>query len=242
MMLKILLRLFVILLCIGLGLAAGLGYGRMQLKKEQVRLGDEIVQIERKAKLLQRKYTDQRAKADQLTRVKYQLEGKTRTLEGEIVALEKEIEAALAKQVALAKASKRSSDSLQKKLEAQEKRYAELKTKLEKSVQAHTETKQALKTSRTAAGRLENELQEAKTALAGTERRLERCVEHNARLCEIAEELVEKYRTKTVGDVLKEKEPFTQVGKIELEKFVQEYQDAIEAEQLQRKEAMQREN
>jgi chromosome segregation ATPase len=241
-MLRIVLRIFVVLLCIGLGLAAGLWYGRMQLKKEQSRLGAEIVQIDRKAKLLQRKYTDQKAKADQLTRVKYQLEGQIRTTEGEIEVLRKENEAALTKQVALAKASMRSNASLQKKLAAQEKRNAELKSELNQSTQAHAETAETLKASQTVSQQLEGEIQELKTVLGGTQRRLERCVGHNARLCEIADELVEKYRTKTVGDVLKEKEPFTQVGKVELEKFVQEYQDAIEAEQLQGKEAMQRED
>jgi chromosome segregation ATPase len=53
------------------------------------------------------------------------------------------------------------------------------------------------------------------------------CLAHNARLCVIAQELVEKYKEKGVVEALMNQEPLTQIEKVELERFLQEYEQKI---------------
>ena len=58
--------------------------------------------------------------------------------------------------------------------------------------------------------------------------KLHRCETGNARVCLIANELIEKYRDKGLGSVLMQKEPLTRLKKVELERFIQEYKEKIE--------------
>ena len=65
---------------------------------------------------------------------------------------------------------------------------------------------------------------------------LDTCRDHNAKLCIIADEMLKKQQSRSaVGGILLQSEPLTQIGKVDLERFAQEYKDKIEQEKLQKK-------
>jgi septal ring factor EnvC (AmiA/AmiB activator) len=62
------------------------------------------------------------------------------------------------------------------------------------------------------------------------------CVTNNAELCIIADELLKKYQNKGIGAVILQKEPLTQIEKVELEKIVQQYQEEIGQRKIKKNE------
>ena len=62
----------------------------------------------------------------------------------------------------------------------------------------------------------------------------DRCFKHNQQMAEAAGELLVRYQNKKVWDALSEKEPFTGIGKVELEHLVQEYGFKIEDHSLEK--------
>jgi hypothetical protein len=57
---------------------------------------------------------------------------------------------------------------------------------------------------------------------------LSSCEESNASLCIIGEELVKAYKNKGITTAILEKEPLTQIKKVELEQLAQKYKENIE--------------
>ncbi len=82
---------------------------------------------------------------------------------------------------------------------------------------------------------LQEREKELKQLTADSQRKYDQCAEHNARLYMIADELIHKYENKGVVSSLLEKEPFTQIKKVELEKLVQDYKDKIDQQKLKTK-------
>ncbi len=63
---------------------------------------------------------------------------------------------------------------------------------------------------------------------------LDTCRNHNAKLCIIADEMLKKQQSRSAVGTLIQNEPLTQIGRVELEKLTQEYQDKIEQEKLKK--------
>jgi chromosome segregation ATPase len=61
------------------------------------------------------------------------------------------------------------------------------------------------------------------------------CMSNNAELCLLAEELVEKYRSKGLGTMILEKEPLTQIKKVKLERLSQKYLEQIKQKKMDNK-------
>ena len=61
---------------------------------------------------------------------------------------------------------------------------------------------------------------------------LKRCEEHNVRLSQLAEEVLNAYYEKGVGASLAQAEPFTKLKQVELEKIVQEYLGRIDKDNM----------
>ena len=59
------------------------------------------------------------------------------------------------------------------------------------------------------------------------------CITHNKTLAGLADELVAAYKDKGVGTALLQKEPLTQVKRVEMEKLVSEYRDKIDQQKIQ---------
>ena len=64
--------------------------------------------------------------------------------------------------------------------------------------------------------------------LKKTAKALKSCKENNAALCVIGEELVKAYKNKGITTAILEKEPLTQIKKVELEQLTQKYKENIE--------------
>jgi chaperonin cofactor prefoldin len=75
-----------------------------------------------------------------------------------------------------------------------------------------------------------------KSELKRTYQSLDKSEGNNARLCVIAGELLDRYENKSVIGSLMEKEPFTQIKRVELEKLTEEYRERIEQLQVSKKE------
>jgi chromosome segregation ATPase len=230
---RLLLKGFVIFLLVA-GLAASgiLGYYCFQLRKERHALSDQVSDLNRREALLQKKYVDEKARASGLTRAKLGLEGSLRAAQGEVKTLQKENEALASKGTALReRVEELEGEILSRKAEVEDlsKRYANLQAACNETKGALTKR---LKTCTEQTEQLTAEKQALELELDRTGRELERCGTNNAKLCIIADELVEAYENKGVVGSILQKEPFIQLKKVEIEKFVQEYKERIEDEQL----------
>ncbi len=223
-MLHIVVRVAVIAALVVVGLSAGLGYGHLQLGREQQTHQNKINEMNRKIALLQKKASDERE-------ARSGSEGRNRSLQAEVEKLRKE--------------NGEQAEGI-KKLEAEAQSFeAKLKDTTEQVARmtaARGEVSAQLAQVLQAAGELEGQAkllasgkQTLETSLAKVNQDLDNCRNHNARLCLIADEIVQKQQSKsTVGSILKS-EPLTQIGKVELERLTQEYKEKIEQEKIRNK-------
>jgi chromosome segregation ATPase len=216
----------------------GLGYGYFKLDKERRAFQNHIDNLEKKAILLQKKYAEKKAAETHLIRTKLYLEGQKRTLEGDLEKIEKERKSLLGEQEKLRERisglENRASNSdnrvkefsgviakLKEEYEDLEKKHRKAIMNRENRIAEITDEKE----------KMESEL---RNTLDAVHRQVDRCESHNARLCVIASELVEKYKNKGVMTSILQEEPFTQIEKVEMENLLQEYRDKIETQRLSR--------
>jgi chromosome segregation ATPase len=232
---RLLLKLFVVfLLLLTLTTSVGLGYLYVQLGKERDALQDKMHKLNKRATVLQKKYGEEKSRTAGLARTKLTLEGKLRVAQGEIETLQKENELVLSEKKALSKKMKKiekGSISLQAEIEEVTEKYAKLKTEC---YETKRKLGQRIKDCEEEKNRLTAKKQTLQSQLDWTNRSLARCESNNAKLCVIANELAEKYEDKGVVGSVFQKEPFLQFKKVEIEKFVQEYKEKIDEEQLKR--------
>src|SRR5208337_2866048 len=82
--------------------------------------------------------------------------------------------------------------------------------------------------------RLSAEQQALQANLKKNQDGLERCEGNNARLCIIACDILGKYENKGVLTAFAQNEPLTQLKKVELEKYIQEYGQLIDQERVKK--------
>lgn len=232
-------RLHVKVVCILLLLSVGtgfvLGYNHIKLIKERTSLQQEVKGLNKKVVLLQRKYAEKKALTEQHLREKSALAGQKRALEVEIERLGKENKSMFDENKAL--------NALKKKLKNE---TLSLKAKIEKLSENYSKVKTELADLELRYGRVVMGFDQDLKRMAAEKKTLEsevrkerhkfnRCETKNAKLCLIANELIEKYQNKGIVGTLIQKEPFTQLKKVEIEKFMQEYKEKIEEQELERK-------
>lgn len=197
------------------GLMIGLGVGQIQIKKEQKVYQDKIKEANKKAAYFQQKTAEGKNEA------MVALEQQEQKCRGDLNKL----------QIALQNEKK----TLETQLGKLQEQTQKLELKVKESDAAFAKTKQELQVMERNNKDLDHELkkttaekQALQAELKKTTRDLVQCSSNNAELCIIAEELVKKYKNKGIGAAIMEKEPLIQVKKIELEQFVQKYQEEIE--------------
>jgi len=158
-------------------------------------------------------------------------EGRNRSLQTELDRLHKE-NAGQAEDIQKLQAEVQSFETKLKEMTEEAARVKasrdELSTQLAQVVQAAKELEGQAKL-------LASGKQTLETSLAKVNQDLDKCKNHNARLCLIADEILTRENSRSsVGGVLRS-EPLTQIGKVELEKFRQEYKDKIEQEKVKNK-------
>lgn len=215
-----------------LGILSGSGYAFVTLYKERNRLRTDLHSTQRRADLLQRKYSQEKARSTALMRTKQSLEGTIRAKQTEIdqakaekQALEEELSGLEAKYAAKTKHLEEKIDTLFARIES-------IKASREEVVARYKEKVAIIRDNEEKIAQLSEDLQRTGFELKRTNRQLDNCTENNERLCLITEELVDKYKQKGVVGSLMVTEPFTQLEKVEVEKLVQEYTDRIEKERI----------
>lgn len=211
-----------------IGLFAGSAYAYYTLYQERNQLQEDLYKSEKRGDLLQRKYAQEKTKANALIRTKQSLEGRVRAMQAEIdearsarLAIEeqlKDVEGMLAQKT----------KDLQDKIDNLLVRIDKVKASRDEVVAKYKEKLAVIQENEKKIAQLSEELQRTGFELKQTGRRLDNCRGSNERLCLITEELVEKYKNKGVVGSLMVTEPFTQLEKVEVEKLVQEYTSQIE--------------
>lgn len=225
---------------LGLALAgvAALGYGYVSVRGERTALEEKAGDLEKKIVLLDKKYSEKRALEQQLTRARMQVEGQLRALQSELEKVRREKDGLLEEK-------SRTEEDLEKmkqraaSLEVSVKDLKESTEKLKAEADAYAKAQaNALKDQQQETERLLSERKKAEaelqSALKATQQKLERSESHNARLAVIAEELTEKYKNKGVTTSILQAEPFTQIEKVEMENLLAEYRERIEDEKLKK--------
>ncbi|MGD0168942.1 MAG: hypothetical protein ABSE54_04370 [Smithella sp.] len=202
-----------------IGLSIGLGVGHLQLKKEQKIFQDKIKESGKKIAFIQKKMTDEKDEAT--TSLGQQCQSNTDKLQNE--------KKALSAQLAKLKEQKKDLDA---KIEAKNKEVEELIAKNKNDLQeAGKKYDQAIKQSKDLERNLKKvngEKDNLQAQLKKTTKELKSCKENNAALCVIGEELVKAYKNKGITTAILEKEPLTQIKKVELEQLTQKYKENIE--------------
>ena len=210
------------------GLVAGLVYGQVRLHGEQ--------------KLHQAKL---REINQRLTQIQHRLGQGMAALEEEKQAIEARADGLLKEKERLAsenKGLKTKADSLAASMATLEKGRASSEARA-----ASCETKSAQLTERltkTEAARDEldrtqkqtfRSLQDREKDLKTLDKKYDQCAEHNVRLYGISGELLKRYEQKGILGTMLQKEPFTQIKKVELEKLVQDYKERIDRQRAESK-------
>ena len=221
--------LLLTILPLSVGLLVYLSYSCHRLVKERNGLAMELESEQNRFKVLQRKYSEQKAQTAALQRAKLAAEGGLRQAQQELATAQEEKDA-LSRELA----------TVGEKTTALEERIVRYKEEFEKLVENRDQYKSKLaetvaivKERNEMIYKLRAEKEDLTGNLQETSSTLNRCVKHNARLSKLAEELISAYENKGIGAALSQAEPFTQLKKVELEKLIQQYRDRIDNDNLE---------
>lgn len=76
--------------------------------------------------------------------------------------------------------------------------------------------------------RTESEKNLLQETVAGQAQQIETCESHNVKLLQVNHDLLGQYQNKGLFDAMLQREPLTQLKRVEIENIVQEYQDRID--------------
>ena len=216
---------------LAVGLAIGVTYGQVCLHRQAKVYETRIRETNRRLAQTQRKYTQglaaqtaveeekavALAEAEKLEKRNAQTAAEKKALSGRIDSLSA-LNSSLQDKLGRAEAKAASEESAKGQLQARL-----TKTDAERGA---CEQKQS-QTFRV--------LQEREKELKSLVQNYDRCADNNVRLYHIGDELITKYKDKGMMGTLLQKEPFTQVKKVQLEKLVEDYKERIDREKLKSK-------
>lgn len=195
------------------------GYGVMHFKRQRDALWDQKEGLEKKQAALEKKYAQEKARVSDLLRLKAAGESQANTCQTNLEKLRQEHEALLP-----------STREVQKKVHLLEDQVQRLEQNLSRSEQGRRELKRktdsTIQDLQTRIALLSEEKQMSAADLQRAEQSLAGCREDNASLAALMEELMQEFRQKGVMDSLLQKEPFTQIRRVEVEEMLQKYREA----------------
>ena len=219
-----------IILFVLIGLIVGAGTVFVKLRMERTAYEDEIGKLNDRFDLVKKKYSEEKQRANGLLRVKSTLEGRIRALRADLETFETEKAKVLKANAALQAKLEENTTSCEEAIQAVSDRYDKVSKQYEKLNAKYVETMSSYEEK---VKSLIGEKNDLDMTLNETEYNLGRCEKHNSEFARIADELIVKYRDKGVVDSIAQKEPFTGLKQIEIEKLIQEYQDKIDDHQLE---------
>jgi chromosome segregation ATPase len=219
-------KIIIPIVAVVIGLIIGLGVGQLQMKKEQKISQDRMKEANRKMTFIQKKMEEEKTEATASVEQKYQsdldkLNNEKKALGGQLVKL------------------KEQARNLEEKIESKIKETDELTAKNKKELQEagkkYDQAAQHNKDLERDLKKIKGEKDTLQSQLKKTTQNLSSCEASNASLCIIGEELVKAYKNKGVKDAILEKEPLTQIKKVELEQLAQKYKEEIEQQKIKKK-------
>ena len=218
-------KIIIPIVAILIGLIIGLGIGHLQMQKEQKIFQDKIKEANKKVAFIQKKMEEEKTEATASLEQKCQ---------SDLDKLQNE-KKALGEQLVKLKEQTR---NLEAKIEAKIKEADELTAKNKKELQdagkKYDQASQRNKDLERDLKKVKGEKDALQVQLKKTTQSLDSCQINNAKLCIIGEELVKSYRNKGVKDAILEKEPLTQIKKVELEQLAQKYKEEIEQQKIKK--------
>jgi chromosome segregation ATPase len=223
---KILISVSIIVL---IGLSGYLGYQLNKMSKAHIALSRDHQKLVSRADLLQKKYTEQKARTTALQRAKLSAEGFQRQAEMKVEEIKKQMDAQAAEMQALEKKAIEKTKVLEERITARDRA-------LEKWKESHATLTEKLREARTtinkrdsAIAALEENKQELESELEFTKRTRDRYLTENKEMAETSKSILARYDEKGIfSETIMPVEPFTQIKKVELEKLIQAYLDNID--------------
>ena len=160
-----------------------------------------------------------------------QLSAEKTTLQGEKTKLEAQV-AELGKQLATAQEENKSlSAQLARSQAAEQQASSNGEALNERLKQAHDRTEELVTHFRETAATLqqtERERGELQQQLSASSQQLDLCTRNNVALYDVGIEVLDRYQSKGFWSVMKQKEPFTQLKRVEIENLAEEYRQRLE--------------
>jgi chromosome segregation ATPase len=221
-----------------IGLIIGLGVSNVGIRKDRKIFEDKIREANKKIVFLERKMAEEKAESTASSGQQCQgdqdkldkLQNEKRTLGVQLDKLKEQMQGLQMKIKESDEASAKSAKKLETKIKESEEASAKSDKKFQEMEQNNKDLDRELKKTKGERQTLEAELKK-KT------QNFDQCRGNNAELCVIAAELIDKYRNKGLGAVIAQKEPLTQIKKVELEKLTQQYQEEIDQLKIKKNEA-----
>lgn len=210
-------------------LSGYLGYQLYSLSQAHTALNKDFEKMSRRAELLQRKYTEQKAQAAALQRAKLTVEGLKRQAEMKVDELTKVLEK---KNVEIAALKKKTGSNVK----ALETRIAELNKIIDEWEGKYKALTNDLRNARktiderdATIAKMEDNISLLESDLQFATRTKDRYLKNNHQMASAAQSILARYDEDGVfADTLLRVEPFTQIKQVELEKLIQEYLDEID--------------
>ena len=219
-------KIIITIVAIVIGLSIGLGVGQYQLKKEQKISQDRMKEANKKISFIQKKMGEEKTEATASMEQKCtsdldKIQNEKKALGGQLVKLKEQAHNLEAKIEAKIKEADELTAKNKKELQEAGKKY-------DQAAQRNKDLERDLKKVKGEKDALQAQLKKTTQKLSGSEA-------NNANLCIIGEELVKAYKNKGVKDAILEKEPLTQIKKVELEQLAQKYKEEIEQQKIKKK-------
>jgi len=213
-----------------LGTLGYVGLKHNSLDDELSSVKSQYDHLEEKARLLQKNYSEQKARNSGLEQARRSLESEKATMETQLSHLQEKVSGLeVDSRAEIEKIEK----DLSAKIEECQTQFAQLTVKYSQAVSELDQVSSALLVKKEEVERVQAEKDAIAFELDQSRETLVRYSGENAELVKITQELIEKYMNKSVSDVLAHKEPVTQLKKVELDNMLQSYQGRIEAHSLQ---------
>jgi chromosome segregation ATPase len=223
---KFVINLSIILL---IGLSGYLGYQLNKLNKAHSTLSQEHQKLIGRADLLQKKYTEQKARTTALQRAKLTAEGFQRQAEMKVEEIKKQMDAQAAEMQSVEEKAEAKNKVLKERIAARDKAIEKWKESHEKLTGKIRDARATITERDAAIAKMEEDMQGLESELQFASRTRDRYLVENREMAETSKSILVRYDERGIfADTIVPVEPFTQIKKVELEKLIQSYLDDID--------------
>jgi chromosome segregation ATPase len=125
-------------------------------------------------------------------------------------------------------------DRLKAELEALSLKFVEQREKADKLADSYKASVETIRNRDAEKETLNARTREQRDIIGRQAQLVQACEEKNMALYQLATDLLQRYRNKSVMDALKQAEPFTQLEKVKMENMLQEYAEKMDAKKIDR--------